>query len=83
MALNSTTLAALIVTKVEGQFGEVQPRGLPGLEKMAAAIAQAVVEHIKANAEVRITVTDSGLQRDPASSTDTLAPLTQKTLSVT
>lgn len=83
MALNATSLATLIISKFETKFGEIHPQGVPGMELMAAALAEAIVEHIATNAEVVISTSTSGLQRDPDLGTDTLAPSTQKVLTVT
>lgn len=49
---------------------------------LAAAIAEGVVSHITANADVRVTIGtgDSGLQRDPGTSTDTLGPSSSRSL---
>lgn len=59
------------------------PSWRQGLAGLAEAIAEAVVTEIATNAEVRITTSDDGLQRDPVSGTPTLAPTSLKTLSVT
>ena len=42
--------------------------------KASAAIAAAVVSHLGANADVRISTSNAGLQRDPSTGTATLAP---------
>lgn len=52
------------------------------------SFAEAVVEELEANAELdsavaTIETTDSGLQRDPGTSTDCLGPSSQKTIAVT
>lgn len=61
-------VAALITYKTE-------------LGKMSRAIATGVVGYIVANADVEIQTSDSALQRDPDSSSDTLGPSAKKTLS--
>ncbi len=50
--------------------------------RIAAAIANGVVDHIAANADVRITASDAGLQRDnTGGNPDTLAPSADVVLS--
>lgn len=83
MALDANALATLIVNNMQTEFGEIQPRGQEGLQKMANAIASAIVTHLTSSAEVRITTSDGGLQRDPASSDPTLAPTSTQTLGIT
>lgn len=75
MALDAEVLANLMVEKFEEAFGEIQPLGAEALQKMAGAIAQAVVEHIVTDGRAVVSPTDAGLQRDPASSDPTLAPV--------
>jgi hypothetical protein len=61
------------------------PRSRSAMEALFNAQAAAIVDHITANAEVTVTITpsDSGLQRDPASSDPTLAPAADKVLTGT
>lgn len=50
------------------------------LGKMSRAIATGVVGHIVANADVEIQTSDSALQRDDASTNDTLGPAAKRTI---
>jgi hypothetical protein len=64
---------------------ESTPDSQRQLADLCNAIGGAVVAEVTANAEVRITDSDAGLQRMPASTAEdepTKAPATTKTLSV-
>lgn len=52
-----------------------------GIADIANAVA-AAVQHIKDNAQARITTSDSGLQRDPSSGDPTDAPSSDKLIDV-
>lgn len=69
MALNATTLGALIGTKIDAAMEEAGPTGA---EKRAAAykgLAEAIVEHFQAAAVVTITaVTVPGVTPGPGTS---------------
>ena len=47
---------------------------------VSAALAQAIVGYIKANADVVVRTTDVGLQRDDADGLDTLGPSNDVTM---
>jgi hypothetical protein len=81
--LSATTLSNLIYANIQSEFGEIPALAQDQLQKFTDAIAGAIVSHITTSAEVVITPADAGLQRDPATFADTLAPLVTKTLSVT
>jgi len=53
MALNSTTLAALIAAKVNA-VEESYKNGTKDPEDALQAIAEAIIEHITADAEVKV-----------------------------
>lgn len=77
MPLNTTVLSDLMVTKLEEQF----PRGFnkiqrEEIEKFTVALADAVISHFTANAQVTVNTnvttttpvtTETSLQRIPAS----------------
>ena len=74
------------IESITGEPAEPIPDGADGAKIkqgyaiFARNVATAVVTHISANADVTITTSDAGLQRDPATSNDTLAPSGDKTL---
>lgn len=82
MALNAEVLADLMVEKFAEAFGEIQPLGEEALQKMATAIAQAVVAHVVEHGKAIVTPMDDGLQRDPDTSDPTLGPLEEIELSL-
>lgn len=49
---------------------------------LANAIAAALVPYITANAQAKITTSNPALQRDPSSSTNTLAPSSDKFIAI-
>lgn len=55
MALNSGSLAAEIKTKVESKNPDFQPQVGDLMDWLFEAVAEAVVEHIQANAAVNVT----------------------------
>jgi ClpP class serine protease len=57
MALDSTVLRDLIVTKMGSQFGEIPEIHLPVLQQFAQAIAEAVTEHVAANTNLTLDYT--------------------------
>lgn len=61
---------------------ENDARTLKGLAVLANAYADAIVTHLTTNAKARITTGDSGLQRDPATSNNTLAPSVAKDVGI-
>lgn len=81
--LSATTLSDLIYNNIQSQFGAIPNIYSDQMRKFTDAVAQAVVTHITTDAQVVVTITDGGLQRDPATFADTLAPTVTKTLSVT
>lgn len=74
MAMNSTALGSLMKSKLDGQLGAVSGADDTARQAICTALAEAIVEHLAANADVRIASSTAGLQRDPATSTPTLAP---------
>jgi hypothetical protein len=64
----------------EAEIKPVRLRILRSSARLARAISSAVVTHITTNGEAVITTGDSGLQRDPATSTPTLAPSSTQTI---
>jgi hypothetical protein len=94
MPLSSDGLRDLLITKFEKEFGKTPKKGRKSMERMATAIAEAIVTHFVENAKITVTVdatvtvptSSSGLQRLPATfvaNADTLGPATAKTLSGT
>lgn len=77
----SRAVAQEYVTRVEGLVLK-RPAVRQAYEQLSEAIAAAVVSYLLANADISVTVktTDSGLQRDPASTDPTLGPSADKTL---
>jgi hypothetical protein len=76
MAMNYTTMGNLIADYVVALMSPA-PTGaaLTQVQEGCRAIARGIVEHLAANADVRITTANAGLQRDPADPfTATLAP---------
>jgi len=92
MALSKIALSDLFYDKIHGTF-KTPKKGRKDLRKLADALADAIVTHFTSDAEVNVTVnvtttttitpSDSGLQRDPATSNATLAPVANKTIAGT
>jgi len=74
------TMAKAIYDEMISELGTPSGDVQTTWKKIAASIANGVVDHLAANADVRITTGDSALQRDDASSNDTLAPSSDKIL---
>lgn len=73
------TMAKAIYDELTSEFGAAGSTDLDEQrKKMAAAIAAAVVNHIKDNADVTITTSDGKLQQ--VSSADTDPPSAERTL---
>jgi len=83
MALSSTVLRDLIITKMDAAF-DVQARGRADMINLATVIAESVVEHIVAKGEAVIlpTASGDGLQTTVGLGLPTSAPATEKTLSL-
>jgi hypothetical protein len=81
MAMNSGALSALMQAKLTTAFGPTSGDEDAKRVAMCNALAEAIVEHLAANADVRITSSTAGLQRDPASSDPTLAPASDVVIS--
>jgi hypothetical protein len=69
MAMNKAALAAAMAIKIEGVYGVKAPAGQQGnrywfIEQLAKAIADAVVEHIQANAKCNGTDLPQGNTHD-------------------
>jgi thiamine phosphate synthase YjbQ (UPF0047 family) len=83
MALSATVLRDLIFDNLNAStFGPIPTNYQDQVRDVAAVIASAIVTHITTSAKVVINVTDAGLQRDPGSLLDTLAPSTPKVLPI-
>jgi len=91
MALSVTGLRDTIIDEMEGQFGVTNKQARASLNKLATALAQAIVTHLLDNAEINvgvdtttpITPADSDLQRLPLiydPGVGTLAPTVTKNL---
>lgn len=79
IALESGSMAEAIYDELVAELGD------PGdasdtYAGIAAAIANAVVDHIAANADVTITTGDNALQRDPSTFSSTEGPASDRTL---
>lgn len=79
------TMARAIYDEIEAELDGFEPDpDDPGTlwARLAAAIANGVITHMTANADVRVTIGtgDSALQRDPATSTNTLGPSSPRSL---
>ena len=74
MAMNASALGALMKTKLDAEIGAVTGDQDTDRSAICTALAEAIVEHLAAHADVRITSSTAGLQRDPATSDPTLAP---------
>lgn len=74
MAMNATTLAAAMKAELETRIGAGRVAASPDVDLICESFATAIVSHLAANADVRITTSTAGLQRDPATSDPTLAP---------
>ncbi|MCA9614428.1 MAG: hypothetical protein R3B99_13515 [Polyangiales bacterium] len=72
--MNATTLAAAMKTQLEATLGAGRVASSPEVDAICTALANAIVSHLSANADVRITTSTAGLQRDPSSGDPTLAP---------
>lgn len=75
MAMNYTTAGNLIADYLIAQM-DAAPSGTDEtkMRNGCIAIARGLIEHIASSADVRITTSNAGLQRDPASGDPTLAP---------
>jgi hypothetical protein len=75
MAMNYTTMGNAIADEMLALM-DPAPTGAAETKVRdgCIAIAKGIVEHLAANADVRITTGMAGLQRDPASGDPTLAP---------
>lgn len=79
------TMARAIYDEIESELDGFQPDpDDPGVlwARLAAAIANGVIAHMTANADITVTIGtgDSALQRDPATSTNTLGPSAPRAL---
>lgn len=81
MAMNASTLGALMKSKLDTAIGAALGDDDTNRDAICTALAEAVVEHLAANADVRITSSTAGLQRDPATSDPTLAPASDVVIS--
>lgn len=72
--MDATALAAAMKAELEDALGEERIALSPDVDVICTAFATAIVSHLANNADVRITTTAAGLQRDPATSDPTLAP---------
>lgn len=81
MSLVVADLADAIRDELETELGD-PAESSDTWDAVALAVARAVIEYFTANADVTVSVetTDVGLQRDPATSTDTLGPSSTRTL---
>gem|GEM_PF-4500937 len=74
-------MAKAIYDALNSQIGTLTGSEDTGRKKICAAIASGVVSHIKANADVIVTTSNGGLQRDPSSGDPTDPPSSDQTLS--
>lgn len=81
MPMNATTLGTLMKSKLDAELGAATGAQDTDRAAICTALAEAIVEHLAANADVRITSSTAGLQRDPATSVATLAPATDVVIS--
>lgn len=80
MALSAITLRDLIVSEIDSNFGTIPTRFRPSVISFSTALATAIVTHVTTSGEAVIKTSDAGLQRDPATSIDTLGPSADKTI---
>lgn len=81
MALDSATLATSMKSKLDAALGAVSGADDTNRAAICTAFAEAFVEHLVADGDIRITTSDGGLQRDPATGDPTDAPSSDVVLS--
>lgn len=74
-------MSKAIYDKLNSEFGAESDPIDTERKRASAAIAQAIVEYLSANADVRITTTDDGLQTGSTAGNPTTAPATDVVLS--
>ena len=74
------TMSKKLYDEMNSEFGLVSGGDDTYRKNLCAVFAKAFIGYIKDNADVIVTTSDAGLQRNPEDSEDTLAPSSNKTL---